>query len=171
MRRAFEIGAANTIISYAKQARSPRESGNVLIELALVLPICVLLLLGAVEFGRLTYAAIEVANAARAGAQYGVQDHGFAGDFGGIQAHAVADAGDVTGLTVNPSTFCVCSANGEATGASDTCTTVALTCVSPSESIEFLQVNVSAQFDPLIHAPRLPSTYTLRSQAVMRVLQ
>lgn len=147
------------------------DGGNALIELALVLPVCVLLLLGAVEFGRLTFAAIEVANAARAGAQYGMQDHGFAGDIPGIRLHARADANDVSGLTVTPRTFCVCSSNGEATGAFDTCTAVAETCVSPSESIEFLQVDVSAQFDPLIHAPKLPTTYTLQSQAVMRVLQ
>lgn len=157
--------------------RSPRasecacDSGNMLIELALLLPICVLLLLAAVEFGRLTFAAIEVENAARTGAQYGAQDHGFAGDITGIQAHARADASDIGGLYITPRTYCICSANGEATGTFDSCTAVAETCAPPSESIEFLQVNVSGEFDPLIHAPRLPTKYTLQSQAIMRVQQ
>lgn len=171
MRRRFQFANTSNSALRLHPATCSGEGGNVLIELALVLPLLVLLLLGAVEFGRLTFASIEVANAANAGAKYGVQDHGFAGDVPGIQAHAIADAYDLSGLTVTPTTYCVCSSNGEATGAFDTCDAVALTCVPPSESIEFLQVNVSAQFDPLIHAPRLPTTYTLQSQAVMRVLQ
>ena len=39
-----------------------KDTGQALLELALVVPIFSLLLLGAVEYGRLAYAAIEISN-------------------------------------------------------------------------------------------------------------
>lgn len=45
------------------------EQGQAVLEMALVLPILVLLLLGIVEMGRIGYAFITVNNAARAGAR------------------------------------------------------------------------------------------------------
>ncbi len=46
------------------------ESGQTLLEIALLLPMLVLLALGVVEFGRYGYIGILVANAARAGTAY-----------------------------------------------------------------------------------------------------
>jgi Flp pilus assembly protein TadG len=45
--------------------------GAAAVELAAVLPILVTVLLGATDFGRFSYSAIAVANAARSGAAYG----------------------------------------------------------------------------------------------------
>ncbi len=45
------------------------ERGQALLEMALVLPILILLLLGVVELGQVTYSYITVNNAARAGAR------------------------------------------------------------------------------------------------------
>lgn len=44
--------------------------GAAAVELALVLPVLVLILLGAIDFGRFGHSAITVANAARTGAAY-----------------------------------------------------------------------------------------------------
>ena len=61
--------------------RNLREnSGQAFVELALVLPIFILLLVGAAEVGRLAYASIEVSNAARAGVAYAAQSHTTAQD-------------------------------------------------------------------------------------------
>jgi Flp pilus assembly protein TadG len=50
-------------------ARFPR--GAAAIEFAIVLPILLMVLLGATDFGRFSYSAIAVSNAARSGAAFG----------------------------------------------------------------------------------------------------
>ncbi len=48
---------------------SSGQSGQALIELAVSMPLFLLLLLGAAEFGRIAYMAIELTDAAKAAAQ------------------------------------------------------------------------------------------------------
>ena len=64
------------------------DSGQSLIELALTLPLLMLLLLGAVELGQLAYGAINVSNAAKSATQYGAQMAGTMVDTQGILAAA-----------------------------------------------------------------------------------
>jgi Flp pilus assembly protein TadG len=68
--------------------RIKEEKGQALVELALTLPALVLLLVAAAEFARVSYASIEVSNAAMAGVQYGAQSPIEAADTAGIQAAA-----------------------------------------------------------------------------------
>jgi len=49
------------------------ESGQSLVEVALLLPFLVLMMLGVIELGRYAYIGILVGNAARAGAAYGIE--------------------------------------------------------------------------------------------------
>ena len=65
-------------------------------EVALLLPLLLLLAMGVVDFGQLFHLAIEVSNAARAGAQYGYQSSATQVDTPGMIAAAEDDAGDVT---------------------------------------------------------------------------
>ena len=51
------------------------EEGSALVELALSLPVLLIMLLGAAEFARLAYASIEVVNAAHAAAIYASSSH------------------------------------------------------------------------------------------------
>ena len=53
------------------QRRSVTERGNSLVEMALMLPVCLILFLGIIEVGFLLFAHVQVANAAREGARYG----------------------------------------------------------------------------------------------------
>ncbi|HTU51109.1 MAG TPA: TadE/TadG family type IV pilus assembly protein [Acidobacteriaceae bacterium] len=142
------------------------ELGQALVELALVFPIFILLLVGAAEFGRLAYAAIEVSNAARAGASYGSQSHITASDFANIQLAATQDALNVAGVTATAADSCTCS-----TGGTITCSTALTSCPSPARIIEYVQVNTSGTIDPLFHYPGLPTTFTLTGQSIMRVQQ
>src|ERR1700722_2857907 len=66
-------------------------AGQSLVELALVLPILLLLMIGIIEVGRFAYYSILVSNAARAGAQYGAQGLVNAADAAGIQTAAAND--------------------------------------------------------------------------------
>lgn len=143
-----------------------RETGQALVELVLIFPVFILLLVGAAEFGRLAYAAIEVANAARAAAAYGSQSHITASDIAGMQTAADEDATNVTNLVVTATQLCSCS-NGTAI----TCADAGTTCLSPGRIIEDVQVNTSASVDPLFYYPGLPKTFTLNGQAIMRVEQ
>ena len=60
-------------------------------EMAFILPILLILVLGVIEIGRYAYIAILVGNAARAGAAYGAQNKQLANDSTGIQNAAQYD--------------------------------------------------------------------------------
>jgi Flp pilus assembly protein TadG len=149
--------------------------GQAFVELALVLPIFLLLLVGAVEVGRLAYAAIEVSNAARAGVSYAAQSHTTAStdptNIGFIKQAASQDAPNITILSAVPSNSCSCeSSAGVFTTTS--CTTINTTnCASPSRIVEYVQVQTSAQVDTLFHFPGIPNKVTLGGYANMRVQQ
>lgn len=142
------------------------EAGQALVELALVFSIFILLLVGAAEFGRLAYDAIEVSNAARAGASYGSLTHITASDYANIELLATQDAGNLTGVTATVTNSCVCS-----TGGTLVCSNALASCPSPARIIEYVQVNTSATVGPLFNYPGLPHTFTLTGQSIMRVEQ
>src|ERR1035441_3228611 len=75
------------------------DSGQALVEAALGLTVCVTILIGASEFGRMAYASIEVANAAHAGVAYGSLSHTDATDTAGMQLAATQEAPDVSGVS------------------------------------------------------------------------
>lgn len=137
------------------------ERGASLVELALVLPLLMLLLMGAVDFGRAFYLAMEISGAAQAGAEYGAQNPT---DTTGMSAAAKYDAPDVPGLVVSTPTYgCECAAG---TGFSATC---ANTPSCPSSNIVYrVTVNVSATYSPWFPWPKIPSSISLSSSATMR---
>jgi hypothetical protein len=90
------------------------EAGQSLVEFALALPLLLVLVLGAIDLGRLVYMSVGVTNAAHAGAQYGCQNPAAAGDVTGIQTAAANDAADLVGvgngsLTTTSTSYCQCS--------------------------------------------------------------
>jgi Flp pilus assembly protein TadG len=142
-----------------------KDTGQALLELALVVPIFSLLLLGAVEYGRLAYAAIEVANAARAGAAYASQNHVTADasdptNLANIQAAATQDAPDVGSIVATASNTCSCSDGTSGV----TCANAGTTCISPGRILESVQVNTTATVN-------LGASFTLHGSANMRVIQ
>lgn len=154
------------ICAFASLAATGNDFGQALVELALMFPIFILLLVGAAEFGRLAYAAIEVSSAARAGAAYGAQTHLTASDTPGIQLAATQDAPNVTGVIATASNSCACSSGGTVS-----CTYALSLCPSPARIIEYVNVNTTATVDTIFNYPGLPHTYTLTGQATMRVEQ
>ena len=143
-------------------------AGQALVELALTMPLLLLILLGAIELARVAYVAIEVSNAAEAAVRYGAQNSGTATDTTGMQAAAAADAGDIglEPITVAPTCGC---ADGSVT--SDTCgPDGGYSCTTGAPAVETLNVTTSKTFDPLIHLPGLPTTFTIRGYAHQKVL-
>ncbi len=139
------------------------QSGQAILELALTMPLLMILLLGAAEFARLAYAAIETSNAARAGVQYGAQNHVTASDFAGMQTAAVRDGSNVRRMSATATHFCGCSDGSASTCASGDC--------AGSRIIEYVQVNTTANVNPMVYCPGLPRMFTLNGQAIMRVWQ
>jgi Flp pilus assembly protein TadG len=142
------------------------DKGQAFVELALVLPIFILLLVGAAEVGRIAFASIEVSNAARAGVSYGAQNHATASDSTGIQTAATQDGPDLTDLQAVATQACTCSS-----GTTITCANAAANCLSPNRIIEFVQVQTSAVVGTVFNFPGIPSSITLRGYAIMRVEQ
>jgi Flp pilus assembly protein TadG len=143
--------------------RSKDERGGSLVEMAIALPVLVLLLLGAAEFAMIEYAGIEVSNAAMAGVQYGAQDPTYAGDTTGISTAAQDDAPNITLGQTTVSKACVCS-----NGSASTCLP---TDCSGSNIETFLTVQTLATYSPIVRLPGLPSSFTLHGQAIQEVLQ
>ena len=76
--------------------------------MALVLPLLVLLALGAVDLGRVSYDAVNVASAARAGLSYGSLNAAHAQDTPKITEFANADALNVNGISYVIGRICQC---------------------------------------------------------------
>jgi Flp pilus assembly protein TadG len=162
------------------------DRGSALVELALVMPVFVLLILGAGEFGHLAYAAIEATNAARAGVAYGAQNHATASDVTGMTVAATSDGPNVARITVwagpciCPSTDATttvpaCSSTGTFTYNTSTTTdpvSYSFTCPADiTSATEFVQVNTVATVGTFLSYPGLPSSYTVNGSSTMVVEQ
>jgi Flp pilus assembly protein TadG len=137
------------------------ERGASLVELALMLPLFILLLAGAVDFGRAYYLAIEVAGAAHAAVAYGSQNPT---DTAGMKTAAQDDAPNVPNLSVTTPTYgCECS---DGTGYSASCTT-GPSCTNNNE-VYRVNVTVTGTFTPIIPWHGVSSSMSLSSSASMR---
>ena len=144
-------------------------NGQSLVEFALVVPLLLLLLLGAIEIGRVAYYAIAVSNAARSAVQYGAQTPTTAGNIDNIVQAALDDArylspdnvtidnklfkcpdADISALSNTPPTDC---------GADGT------------RYLSYLKVNTQMQLAPLIGFPGIPASFSLKGEAFMRIGQ
>jgi len=158
--------------------RYKSERGVSTVEVALLLPLLLLLAMGVVDFGQLFHLAIEVSNAARAGAQYGYQSSATQVDTPGMIAAAEDDAGDVTTWGANTASYgCMCSdgteqnqiassTSGSSSGATSLCSTPPSACTSRgTQLINYVQVQTQATYAPLFPWPGVPSSITLNGKA------
>jgi Flp pilus assembly protein TadG len=166
--------------SLANCRRRPLQSGQALIELALVVPMLMVLALGVIEIGRYAYIAILVGNAARAATAYGAQSLPQSADTVGITAAAVADfqsnGQDATKLQVpssNQITTCGCDNAGAVVTANcdPQVNPSAGTCTGGAHWVVTLSVTASGTWDSLFGYPGLPTTITVSRTSSMRVAQ
>jgi Flp pilus assembly protein TadG len=149
------------------------QSGSAMVETALIFPVFIMLLLGAVELGDLAYKADEMTNAARAAAQYAAMNGGGYTDCDGTVPGATLtacspsrgmyitaqnDAGLVaqtcSNFTVQEQTSCTCS-DGSACA---TTSTSSYSC--SSKPVVVVSVYTSAQCSPVASVPNLFPTGT-----------
>ena len=136
-----------------------RSSGASLIEVALVCPLLLTLLVGVVAMGRAFYAAIEVSSAASAGALYGTQNPT---DTTGMRTAALADAANLTGMTVTAVYGCECS---------DGTSPIASCSSTPSctyNVVRYVQVDTALSYSAPLRFTGVPSTLALKGTSRMR---
>ena len=132
--------------------------GQSTVEMGLLVPTVVLLLVIVGDWARVFYAAIEVANAARAGVQYGAQSHVTAINYDSIKQAALNDGQNISGLSATAADFCMCSG-------------IKVAC-SPAQCSQpqlFVQVTTTAAFTTILNYPGIQSPIPLKSTAIMEV--
>jgi Flp pilus assembly protein TadG len=155
------------------------DEGTSLLEMALLLPIMLLMVIGIIEVGRYAALSITVANAARSAVQYGAQNLAASGDGNGIKNAALNDASlndaqgnpilSVSPASGSPSSYLVCGCFSKDFSASDlSMTCPASGCISP---VVYVSVKVTGTFTSLFKYPGIPSPITLSSTAQMQVAQ
>lgn len=161
------------------KGRAHSERGQALIEAAVAAPLLFVVLMGSGELARVAYVAIEVANAARAGAEYASQNQFTMSDnssnktntsgSNGISRAVSSDAYNLSSVSASSSIGYICSDGSTASVSSSTLPTCPNgdTGATP---IPYVTVTASATFDPLIHIPGLPTTFTLSSSATQSCL-
>jgi Flp pilus assembly protein TadG len=146
-------------------------SGQSMLEVALCLPLFLLLILGTMEIANIAWSAIQVQNAAHAGAQFGSQSRAAASDSTDIATAAKNDAPRLSSsMIVTSSSACQCIDTSTGNTAGSGCTTLTQ-CPAPYTIMEQVQVNTSAAVTPIVHYPGLPASYTLRGRAILDVLK
>jgi Flp pilus assembly protein TadG len=131
--------------------------GQSLAEFAILLPILLILALGAVDYGRVYFAYISVTNAARNGAQYGSTGLDAAADVDGIRDAALEETTEL--LNASPTNPTV-SVQGPFP-ASPSC--------QDGDANPCVKVTVQYTFDTLFDWPGLPTAVTMERSVQMRV--
>lgn len=148
------------------------ETGQSMMEFALMLPMLCLLSVGIAEIGRATYTTIEVNNAAAAGVEYGSQNVTTMVDASGMQNAATSEAG-VSGMTASATYGCTCDKGGGTSAEACTYPVPApSSCgslVCSGQVVQCVQVTTQANTSPIFHFPGLPTSYQSNGRAVMRV--
>jgi Flp pilus assembly protein TadG len=140
------------------------------VEVAVALPVLVLVLIGTIDFGRVFHVAIQLNNAARAGAQYGAQNVGTSVDTATMETIAMNAAGPgVSDITAMASRTCLCWSDDGASSSAPSPNTCTGTCVSPYHMVVTVTVVASRPFTMVASLPGIPRTQTITRTARMRV--
>jgi Flp pilus assembly protein TadG len=149
-----------------------------MVELAVAIPLLMIVIVGAVDFGTACYISIEVTNAARAGAQYGAQNAITLTDIPGMELAAKNEAQNIsTACTAVRGKTCWVSGYPVATygcecadGTDQTATqTVCVNCSTGNHWVNYVSVTTQATYTPMIPWPGIASTYTFNGKAWLRL--
>ena len=136
-------------------------SGASAAEFVLVVPLLVLLITAAIDFGGLIYTRLQVGSATHAGASFAAAQ-GF--NETGISA-AMLGGASIAVTTAVPVQFCGCP--DEATGITEeACTT---TCPSGQAAGKYVRLSTSATYSTIYSWPGLSNPVTLNSVANVRI--
>jgi Flp pilus assembly protein TadG len=134
--------------------------GSSFVELALMLPIMMLLFVPAVDIGRAFFTAIEVTSAAQAGTDYGIKNPS---DVSGMESASLKGATNLATLSSTATYGCECS---DGTSAVASCSS------TPSctyNYVSYVDVVTTATYVPTFNYPGLPSSLKISKESRLRV--
>ena len=137
------------------------DGGSALIEFSLLLPVLVFLFVGVADYGLEMEQAMQIVEAATAGASYGAIN-GNQKDVTGMQNAAKNSAVGVHGFTVNASNVFSCTPGG-------TPVTSATICTGYGTPVEYVKVTTGATVPTLLAFPGMPTSLIQQQTAVYRV--
>jgi Flp pilus assembly protein TadG len=150
------------------------DNGSALVELAIALPLLVLIMAAAIDYARIFYMAMALTNAARAGAQYGAFSAAQSVNYTGMQNAATAST-NLSGVTASASRECVCATDSGAFSATVTpndCTSPEATACPSGHRAIFVTVWAHSTFTTLMwNFPAIASTTSISRMATLRVAQ
>jgi len=163
--RAMRLGITTPRPRFRFTAKPGHQQGAIAVELAIIIPLLMLFFVGAFDYARLTQWAMVVANASRAGAQYGAQSQSKAADVAGINARVQAEAQEIGGVdpvtAASTSLFCRC--------AETRLTNCNQACNSAGGRSYFVEVTATKLFVPSIPYPGLPASVQLSTGTEFRI--
>lgn len=133
--------------------------GGAAVELAVALPILILLAIGVIDYGRVFYTSIAVANAARAGAEYGVQNSSTSVNSAEIENFAERDGAEA-GIEATSQTVYRCGA---------TVVSASTSCGSYGPARVFVEVTASRKVGTFFKYPGLPDSIPILRKATFRL--
>jgi Flp pilus assembly protein TadG len=138
--------------------------GQSLLELALTLPVLIILLVVALDFARMFNMSMAITDAARAGANWGAQNRASAANTLGMEqtaCNSMVDYACTPGTNTTASSFCQCAGS-----------TGTISCTSPggcTTILVFVTVTATATFSTVVGYPGLPSSVPLSATVTMQV--
>jgi Flp pilus assembly protein TadG len=154
--------ATHLVASVTEERRFLRsERGVALIEFALFLPILTFLFVGIVDYALEIQEAMQIQEAAAAGAAYGTIP-GNQSNLTGMQTAAQNAAAGISGFSAVATEIYECTAGGSTVTSSTTCS-------GYGTPITYVQVTTSATIPVYLAYPGMPSSLTLHGGATYRV--
>ena len=149
--------ARNTLIAARRNRAGCQRRGGVLIEFALVLPIMMTLVLGAIDFGRFAYYHMAVTNSDRAGAGYG-------------RMHPCTSTTQAT-WQANIRDAVMKEMQGVPNYSDSSLTMSAPQVTTDGDGQKRVRVQVQYPFNTLVSWPFIPSHFTLQRAVEMRFIR
>ncbi len=139
-------------------------AGTAAIEFALLGPLLLILLVGAVELGFAMYQSMQVYNAVEAGAVYATKN---GWNSAGISS-AVVNGSTVSGMTAvpAPAQFCGCPL---VSGITVTACAPSATCTGGSAPGEYVRISATLPRMTILPVPDFGLPATLRAQSIVRL--
>jgi len=136
--------------------------GLAAIEFAVIGPLLVLMMVCTVDLSLGFYSAMQVQNAAQAGAEY-ASLHGFKAT---SISSAVVNATSFKGISASPSPVQFCGCPSKTSVATATCGTK---CADGTLAATYVRVSASGKYTTLLPYPSLPASFSLASQSTVRI--
>ena len=139
------------------------EHGGALAELAVVLPLLILIAVGVMDYGRVFFTSIAVSNAARAGAEWGAQRLGVNSDkYAEMAAFAQLEGAEAGTITISANRVCRCGTTVV------TCSTGADCGGGYGAAMQFVEVTATKSVTLLLRYPGLPTSVNISRTAIFR---